>query len=98
MKKYHSLIEECLEGECPAGKWCLLREIVIASRKLEPRFLSQMKCVEIHMLNMGKKLHRKVEWDEALFEWNTAYAKRFDEVYRQDPDRNPVKMYEEVTR
>lgn len=98
-KPYRSLIDECLQTECPANHWCLLKEIILASRKLEPRFLVQMKCIEIHKWNMGKELHKPVEWDEALAEWDSkGYARCFAEVYDKDPDADPTTVYVEVMK
>lgn len=97
-KPYRSLVDECLETECPAGHWCLLKEIVLAGRILDPRLLVQMKCIEIHAHNMGKRLGRHVRLDEAAQEWASAeYAALFAEVYSLDPDQPVVDMYRKIT-
>jgi hypothetical protein len=98
MKDYRSLIDECLATECASGHWCLLKEIVIACQKIDPRVFAQMKCVEVHMWNMGKAGTEKIRWDDAWMAWNTlGYAKRFADVYAENPDLHPVLMYDKVT-
>ena len=99
VKAYKSLIDECLDSECPSGHWCILKELVAASNKLDPRFLVQMKCVEIYKWDLGKEFDRAVGWEEALQLWaSNGYAAKFARVYEADPDKHPIKMYEAIKR
>ena len=95
-EEYKSLIDECLDEECDCKHWCLLKEVVIASFKFDKRFLIQAKAVEIFKLNKSKPLppEKALSWDDAWFLWaDEGWAKKFDEVYKEYPNKGPKAIY-----
>jgi hypothetical protein len=70
------LREDC---ECVGSKYCPL-EILIKS--MGERFLEQHKCVEKYKYELGVRLKKEIDWDEAYTSWvNSGYAKQFAKVY-----------------
>lgn len=97
VRHYRSLIDECLAEECDGQHYCLLKEIVLSSQKFDPRFLVQMKCVEIHKWHMGQRVKRDVSWDAALMAWNDeGLAKIFADLWPDNTETTPQSLYKMV--
>ena len=57
-----------------------------------------MKCIEILKHNLGKS-KPAITFEEACKEWaDRGYAACFAEVYAEQPDLHPIKLYDEVIR
>ena len=93
-EEYKSLINDCLETECDGGHWCLLKEMVVACMKFDPRTLIQFKVVEIYKWNLNKESKDEITWDTAWSMWaEYGHAKKFAEVYDENPNKTAKQLY-----
>lgn len=101
-KKYKSLIDECLEGECDCEHYCLLKEILMSAKRFDVRFLRQTKCIEIFKWHRGRKLGRDIGWEKAWEEWSEedgegrSYAKSFAVSYVEFPELHSQELYNKI--
>ena len=96
MKKeeYKSLINECLDTQCQGNHWCLLKEMVVACMKFDPRTLIQFKTVEIFKWNLNKASKDEITWDVAWERWaKDGHAKTFADVYDKNPNKSAKQIY-----
>ena len=95
--KYKSLIDDCLKEECDCSHWCLLKEIVMSSKKFDPRFLVQTKCIEIFKWHKGRKLGKDIGWASAWELWvEEGYAKAFADAFDANPKMSPQELYKKT--
>lgn len=84
MKNKSRLIKKLNEVCDCKNKYCLIKEIILCSHQ-DPRFLIQLKCIEIFKWEESEKQRDDIGWDEAHVEWVAkGYAKRFAELYVED--------------
>lgn len=95
MKSYKEIIDDALAGECQNKSWCLLRQIVESSKRIDERMIAQLKCVEIHKWNLNKTRRDEISWNDAMKHWvDSGFAQRFADVYNKEDDM--VILYRKV--
>jgi hypothetical protein len=76
------VIEDISEN-CPAGKYCILKEIVLNSG-MSDRLLVQLKCIEKFKFERSSLRGKDIGWEEAHKEWiKEGYSEKFRELYRE---------------
>lgn len=99
MKKedINCLLKNLCDEYCPSDKYCILKEIIIYTHKFEPRFLIQLKCIEIFKYEESEKLQKALDWDQAFLKWvEDGYAKIFADVYNEKA--NPRQLYKKILK
>jgi len=86
---------------CDKDTYCTAKELLKMSKKFAPRFLLQVKCIEIFKYDIGEALHKDVGWEEATEEWTeVGYAMLFDSVTKQMQDdglrMRPIDVYRRI--
>lgn len=77
-------VNEVVNTYCPAGKWCLLKEIMI-SKHTDPRFLVQFKCIEHLKYEESQSVGYDIQWNKAHEIWiGRGYAELFSQYYNED--------------
>jgi hypothetical protein len=84
--------------ECSQDKWCLIREILVASHSdTFARTVYQYKCVEIFKNDQSRLIGKDIGWEDAWKKWiDDGLAALFAEYYSLDKD--PIIIYEECVR
>lgn len=96
-EEYVELLNQCLEEECDCNHWCLLKEIVIAGYKFDPRTLVQFKCVEKYKDERSKAIGQDIGWETAWNEWHELnYDVVFAKVYTEHPKIKPQHLYNKI--
>lgn len=87
------MLDTICEGECEPHKYCILKEIILASQS--NRVLSQLKCVEVHKYLVSKKANREYSWQEAMTDWvDSRKAEYFAQVY--DEELSAIEIYKRI--
>jgi len=90
LKNKKKLIDKINEVCQCKSEYCLLKEIIICSHQ-DPRFLTQLKCVERFKFEESEREGRDIGWDEAHIRWvANGYAKRFAELYNEEVSANDI--------
>lgn len=91
-------LNEVCEPSCASTKYCLLKEIITCSHD-DPRFLVQLKVIEMFKWEESEREKHDIGWDEAHMQWVLrGYAKKFADVYANNEDLNPTEIYKLVTK
>lgn len=78
------LDKKLVEDLCDCGEshYCTLKELLKIVSTFEPRFIVQLKCIEIYKYEAGTRFHTDIGWQEATMEWvEIGYASIFADVY-----------------
>lgn len=87
------MLDQICEGECDPNRYCILKEIILASQS--DRVLSQLKCVEVHKYIISKNASREYNWQESMTDWvNSRKAEYFAQVYQ--PELSPIEIYKRI--
>lgn len=81
------------EGECDPNRYCILKEIIIASS--QGKTIYQIKTIEISKYLLSKKHNREFSWQEATMDWvDSKKAEKFSQIY--DPNISPIETYKRI--
>lgn len=87
--------------DCDKSHYCTLKELLKMVAAFEPRFLIQLKCVEIYKYAAGERFHTDIGMEESFLEWTELnYAKLFADIYSEMLEAkerlNPRVIYQRI--
>lgn len=81
---------------CTGDKYCLLKEILLCSHN-SPRFLVQLKCIEMAKYELSQEAGNDIGWETAHIEWvSKGWAKIFAEIYTENEDLPATQIYKKI--
>ena len=81
--KLSKKLDEVVSPYCKCG-WCILKEILL-SKHTDPRFLTQIKCIEHFKWEESQTQKRDIGWSEAHQLWiDDGFAEAFAKFYNED--------------
>jgi hypothetical protein len=82
--QYHDYLDEIASDYCPAGTYCILKELLI-SHPTSRRVLTQLKNLDRMKLLESKSQGKDIGWDKTIEIWiEKGYAKKFADLYSYD--------------
>lgn len=79
--EYRKILDEILLDYCPDGRYCILKEFLVASHPSR-RLLFQLKACDKFKLERSSKEDKDIGWEETLRLWvEEGYAEKFAKVY-----------------
>jgi hypothetical protein len=80
------LIEELTSG-CECGSYCFWKEYIQHSAIIDPRYVIQLKCVEIFKYEESERQQRELTTSQTMQLWvDRGYAAAFAELYDKAVD------------